>query len=671
MPPADSGPLQLLALGTFLLVLVAPGLLIGWAAGARGWALAGLAPALSFAAFGLAGPWLDLAGLHYTLVTAALAVVVLAAAAYTARCVVTRVRARRDPVTLPVADPPPWRPRAHLAVAACVAFAAAVSMVVVLSASGGVLDTVIQRWDTVFHANGLRYISETGDGGLYGISSVNRYEPGEALFYPNAYHLVGSLVHMITGASIPTVLNASILPAAGILALSLAALVRECGGRPMFAASAAIIAAIATNAVYESIANGLVPFAVSVALLPLGALALQRYLTCPCVETGVVLTLTAAGLLAVHSSALFAAILFALPLLVRRWTPGRFGGRGSSTVALVDLRRLAPVAGAGAALTAPHLIGAVLFAGGDSFVYRPWASQLPLLESLRTLVVLPDSITDPQPLLTMLLLVGLLTIARLRPMRWVVVSAAVFATLFVLVASYGDNPVVIALSRPWWNDQHRLLALTLVPLCLVMAHGLAELQRWLARGLTRGMARSGRGRAAGVSAAAAVLTGLGVATNGFYVPANAQVVAYAYHNAAEHQRDDQPMPVSPLQVAAMRVMADLAEPGEKVLNDRSDGSVWLYAISGVRSVAAHYDAHHPPPDALYLANHFRNYDHDPEVRASVERLGVRHVFVGSGQIHPDYTRSPGLSNLDDADFLDEVYRNPDAVIYEIVDSERS
>ncbi|MGH3431858.1 MAG: DUF6541 family protein, partial [Thermocrispum sp.] len=183
----------------------------------------------------------------------------------------------------------------------------------------------------------------------------------------------------------------------------------------------------------------------------------------------------------------------------------------------------------------------------------------------------------------------------------------------------------------------------------------------LRRRLSRSWARGPRATSTAAAAAVAVL--FGAVTVGFAVPGNVDTVARAYH----HGRDDTraTLPVSPGELAAMRFLARVAEPGERVMNDRNDGSVWLYALTGVKSVAAHYDDHVPPKDAAYLADHFREFRTDPRVRAAVARLGIRHVLVGDGSRFPRVPPDHGLDGLPDADFVRPVYRNPDAVVYEL------
>jgi hypothetical protein len=636
----------------YLVVLVVPGIMIGAAAGLRGWALAGLTPLLTYTATGLTGPWLATMGLPYTVGTAAAGTLLLAGLAGGARMLALR---RRTSGGDSADAPGRWTGRAHVSVAVCVLVATAVSVVAVLSAAGGTT-AVFQRWDTVFHANGIRYIAETGDGGLYGMASINWYPDGS--FYPNAYHLVGSLVYTLSGASIPTVLNSITVPIAGIFALSLVALIRQFGGRAVFAGSAAIVAGSATTGAYESVSSGLLPFALGVVLTPLAVVAVQRFLQRPGPDTAAVLALATAGLLAAHSSTLFGAILFAVPMLVQRWL--RREGRPGR-----DLLRLL-TAGVGAAvLTAPHLIGAVNFTSG-SYPYLPWASDIPVRSSLEQLLTFRQILEVPQLWLSALLVVGIIGLGALRAMRWVGAAAVLLSGLFVLVASYGALPWVITLSRPWWNDRYRLMALAAIPLCLLAGHGLAELQRWFTRSASALPWVRVRPRVParlGLASAIVMVCALATVTNGFYTSANATAVSYAYHNGPD--AEDTPAPVSGAEVAAMLEMGRLAEPGEMVLNDRKDGTAWLYAISGVRPVAGHYDPGMAPPDARLLANHFHEYAANPEVRAAVERLDVRHVLLGSGSINPDLPRAPGLRDLEGLPFLEKVFSNSDAVIYEL------
>ncbi|OZM73230.1 copper-transporting ATPase [Amycolatopsis antarctica] len=656
MPTPDTFWIYASTISLYLVVLMVPGLLIGVAAGLRGWVLAGLAPLLTYTAAGLAGPWLFGLGLPYNVGTALAVTILLAGIAGGLRLLSVRrgwvVPRSADDSSHPQVV---WSRRAHVVVAACVVLATVLSVIVVLSAAGGTT-AVFQRWDTVFHANGIRYIADTGDGSLFGMGSVNWFDEGS--FYPNAYHLVAAPVYSLSGASIPVVLNAVTVPVAGIFALCMVAMVRQFGGRAALAGGTAIVAATATTGAYESVSSGLLPFALGIVLTPVAAVVLQRFLQRPGLDTGFLFALAAAGLFASHSSSLVGAILFAVPLLVQRWW--RKEGR-----ILPDVARLLAAGAVAGLLVAPHLLATITFSAG-SYPYNPWASDIPVTSALGQLLSFHQVLHHPQMWLAALLVIGILAFRSLDRMRWIGASALIMSTLFVAVACYGAHPWVIAMSRPWWNDRYRLMALAAIPLCLLAGHGLAELQRWAARAasnLSWVRSREHLGRVAGVATAVVILAGLAVVTNGFYAKVNATAVAYAYHNYPESE--NRAIPVSKDEVVAMREVGKLAAPGEMVLNDRYDGTAWVYAISGVRPIAGHYDPSVPPPDATLLGDHFRDYDRDPRVREAVKRLNIRHVLLGSSSIKVEYERPVGLRDLEGMDFLRPVYRNADAVVYEI------
>jgi hypothetical protein len=655
--PIDSIWLFTASVVAYFVVLLVPGLAVGLAAGLRGWTLAGLAPLFGYTVHGLTGPWLSGLGFAYTLWSALIATALFAAVVYAIRRYVENRWPERERPQQGLL--PNWGRNAHLGVILCIGIAFVVSSVVLIAAAEGELDAIPQRWDPVFHANGIRYIAETGDGGLYGVSSVNRYGPEGSQFYPNAYHLAGSLVYMITGATVPTVINAMTLPIAGLFGLSMAALVRECGGRSVLAGAAALTAAAVNSGVYESISNGLVPFALSTAFTPLAPMIMHRYLVRPNVTNGMVLVLAAAGLLVVHSSALFAGLLFAVPMLIHRWWTE------SSTIGK-DIKHLLPIAVAGGALTILQLLGALDQAAG-AYGYRPWNSAKPIREALWHLFMFQHTAPYPQYVLVAFLVIGVLTYRRLNGLRWMTGAALIFGTFWMLVACWGGLSWVIVLSRPWWNDHFRMIALAMIPFSLLVAHGMAETQRWLAKVATERLPGFTKRRSAvRVGSAAAVVVVIGVASLGFYAPLNKEVVAHAYHKSKRDRAGEMgQIAVTPLEEKAMYKMAEIAEPGERVMNDRNDGSVWLYALTGVKSVAAHYDDNVPPKDAALLADHFREYPTNPEVRAAVKRLNIKHVFVGDGSRYPLVKPDLGLVGLDKADWVRVVYRNPDATIYEI------
>ncbi|MEU0536953.1 DUF6541 family protein [Amycolatopsis tolypomycina] len=519
-----------------IVVIAGPGLLIGLAAGLRGWVLAGMAPLLSYAAGGLTGPWAAAAGLPFTPLTLAGATVVFAAIAFGVR----KFTVRR---ALPAAEPGWWARRGTIAVLACLPAAAAIGGWATLLGLGRV-GALPQGFDAVYHGNAVRYIADTGDGSLFGTGHVNWYGDAAPVFYPNAYHLLAAVTYRLSGASIPETLDANTLLLPGLLALSLVTLVREFRGRAVLAGAAALTAVAAVTGVYESMARGpLLPFALGVALTPLAAVALRRYLERAAPDTGLVLVLAAVGLLCIHSSTLFGGILFAGPLLVQRWLTGwRRIGR--------DLLALLPIAVVSLLVAWLQLFGAL----GLALPYYGWPSEYRASTALGALLGFQHFEPHPQVWLSVALFLGIVFFARAGELRWIGLTAGVTGLAYVAVAS-SNTPVVMALSRPWWDDPYRFFSMAAVPLSLLAAHGLASAQAWLRDRLPS--------RVPPAVLAAVLLGAFVLLSNGLYVRTNGAWVYQGYQAA-----DPSALRVTPGEQTAMAELGARAAPGEWAMNDR-------------------------------------------------------------------------------------------------------
>ncbi|WP_246257956.1 DUF6541 family protein [Amycolatopsis anabasis] len=625
--------------GGFLLVLLGPGLLIGVAGGLRGWTLAGMAPLLSYAVAGISGPLLPMLGLGFTWATYGMSTALLAAAFAGARRLTVRFgRAEETPDKA-------WTPAGQLAVLGCLLLAAGTSGYAVLTGMGN-LGAIPQGFDAPFHANGIRYLADTGDSGLFGMGSVTWFDGGS--FYPNGYHLLAALAYQLCGVSVPAILNAHTVLVVGLLALSTVTLVRHFRGRAVLAGFSALTVVAATMVTYGTWSSPLLPFTLALALTPLVAVAGHRYLVRPAPDTGLLLAVAVVALLAIHSSALFGAVVFAVPVLVQRWWSAR-----SWRVPGRDVLALLPVAAAGALLALPHLLGALKLA--ENFEYTGWKANYTLPRALGELLAFSHNSREPQLWLAVALLIGVVFAFRLGALRWLGGAAVAFGFLYVAVA-VSDADWVMTLSRPWWDDRFRLVALAGLPMCVLAAHGLAELQRGLRR-IARPL-----GRAAGAVAAVVVLAAFGLATQGGYFRANADYVALTWGNSTPRAEG---MVVSPQEVQAMLELGRRARPGEWVLNEWFDGTAWSYAIGGVRPMAGHFENVGAPADTRFLLERFRFYDRDPAVRAALERRNVRWVLVTTGRIFGDTERPPGLTALDGLPFLERIYSNRDAVLFQL------
>lgn len=647
-PPLTAGDAGFLAV--YAGVLWVPGALIALAARARGWTVAAVAPLLTYGLVGLLGPLASALGWFWSpwVLLAGAAVAALVAAGL-------GVLSGPRPPALPT-----WTRVAHLSTSVCVAVASLVGLAAVVGGMGG-LRTIPQDWDAALHANGIRWIVEHGDAGLTAMTRVNWYETPTAPFYPNAYHLVGAVVQELTGRDIPSVLNAGTVLTLAVLAVGAAALVRRCAGRAVLAGAAALLA-VAPTPFYDMLWRGpLLPFAFGAALLPALLVTVVDLLDArgprqvPAAAVGLVLGL--GGAMSLHPAVLLTGLLAAVPLVLGRWWRRP-----------ADLPRdalvLATAGLATAVVYAASILGSLRSAAGPSV---DWPADLSVAEAFGDVALFAHGAAFPQWWLALLVIVGLAASARLRQMWWLPVAGVTSWVLFVVAASY-DTPWAEAITRPWWNDRYRFAGLAAVFLAIVAAHGFAVLQEGTREAVLRtidaiarraGGRTGSRPRTLGVRWLVAVLAvgALVLVTHGLYLGRN-QV-------AMRHNTGEGPA-VSSGEVAGFAELARLVPPSDRVMNDRADGSVWMYALAGVHPVAAHYDPTAAGPDVTLLENSFNRYDEDPAVRAAAARLGVRWAVVGEGFLRPESTRAPGLTDLDGVRSLRLVWADPVFRIYQLV-----
>jgi hypothetical protein len=635
----------------YVLALWVPGLVLGAFAGLRGWTLAATAPLLTYAVAGLSGPLFAALAIEWTPTSAGLLLVVLSAAAVLLRTALRFRFGRGEP-----AAPALWSRWAHAAVAVALAGIVVLGGSVIWAGVGH-LSAIPQDWDAAFHANGIRWIADTGDSSLTGMGFVNWfYDPEVEVFYPNAYHLIAAVVLQLAGTDVPTVLNAHTVLLPGTGALVVVALVHRFGGRAVLAVAAAGCS-VAVTSFYDMLWRGpLLPFVTGAVLMPLATVLLLDLLDARGwrrrVRFGLLFGLGLLGMIALNPAILFTAVVFVLPAVVQRW------------VTRPRLLRTEPLlvlaAGAGAALLAlPQLLGSLGSVSGEPV--HDWPAELTQSEAVGEFLALAHDGLRPQWWLVLVAAIGLATFGRLTDLRWTTASGLAFGTMFVLAAS-SDEHWVNALTRPWWNDQWRLVGLCAVPIAVLAGHGLAELQRSTASGVRALAEKVGAGppeRARPVAAVAAT----GLVLTLFFAASDE---LYLSRNVARMQLSAPDGPVvTRLEADAMRVLGTLVPPGQRVMNDRGDGSAWMYAIGGVLPVAGHYNASRIDDDIHLLNSGFNRYPVDPAVRRVVDRLGIEYVLLGRGFVRTDWRRAPGLTALDTAYWLQPVYRNRDAVIYRI------
>lgn len=628
-------------------VVFLPGLLVARAAGLRGWTGVGAAPLIGYGIAATAGPLSSSVGVAWRPATLVGATAALAGACWTIRRRTTRTSQGGGP-------PRPASDRGgDLVIAAGVLAAAVLGAVAIIRGIGG-LDAVHQGWDAGFHANAIRFITDTGDAAPSALSAINNYED-DTFFYPNAQHVLTSIVGQLSGSSVPSLLNTQMLLLPGIAGLGLAVLVRAFGGRVPLAASVPLVLASFHAFPYDLVSRGpLLPFATGVALVPAFLALLNQTLTRSSASAVIVTAVAATGLLAIHPSTALTAAIFSTLLVLQRWRTGRGAARPADVRTLVGVAGIAGIAGL------PFVLGTITV--GESGAVVDWPARQSVLEAVTSLVLLDNGGSGPQLWLVVLLAVGALNLRGLRQLWWWLAGAGVFAVLFVAVSAT-DAPVTEALTQPWWNDRWRFLALVILALAPVAAHGAVVIGDALVGVLRR--RRGGRGRAVPARRAIgasmlAVLATFGVISNSFYLPANEERVSANYGEGPS---------VSPGEQAAMRTLAEMAGTDGRVMNDPGDGSTWMYALEGVRPIFGHvtdpetFDS--IGADQQLLLTSFHCLDSSPEVRELVAKYDIRYVFTGDGYLREHFSRIPGLVNLVVVDSVELVYAVDGAAIYRV------
>ncbi|MBA2417188.1 MAG: hypothetical protein H0V64_15150 [Geodermatophilaceae bacterium] len=630
-------------------VVFLPGLVVARAAGLRGWTSVGAAPVISYGIAATAGPLTSVTGIGWGPLTMLAATGGLAGVCYA----FDRWSRRRSAgvADRPEKPGPAVDRRGDRFIAAGVLAAAVLGGVAMLRGIGG-LEAVHQGWDAGFHANAVRFIIDTGNASPVALSAINNYED-DSFFYPNAHHVLTSIVGRLTGSSIPSLLNTQMLVLPGIAGLGLAVLVRAFGGRVALAASVPLVLASFHAFPYDLVSRGpLLPYATGVALIPAFLALLNQALVRSSASVVIATAVAATGLLAVHPSTALTTVIFTVPLLVHRWRTGR------AEVRRADARTLCGIAAVAVTAGLPFIVGTV--AVGESGAVVDWSARQDFWEAVTGLVLLDHSGDGSQLWLVALLVVGVVHVRGLRQLWWWLAAAGLFAALFVAVSST-DAPVFETVTQPWWNDRWRLLALVILAMAVVAAHGAVAAGDALA-GLVKRLApeQAVAPRVRLAAAMVAVLAAFGVLSNFFYLPANEHRVSASY--------EDQPS-VTSGEETAMRTLAEFAGTDGRVMNDPGDGSTWMYALEGVRPVFGHVadplTFETIGQDQQLLLSAFHCLDSSPRVRQLVDKYDIRYVFTGKGYLRDHFDRIPGLRDLRMVDSLELLYARDGTAIYRV------
>ena len=619
-------------------VLILPGLAVviaGW-----GWRSPGrllLAPAISTTIVAVAATLAPVVGLTWNLVPVALVTLLVVGIALLLR--------RRAGV-----DAPPAGRRPALVAVLSLAAAAAAS-VVFFARAFGAPDNIAQRFDNIVHLNAIGLALKSGSSSPFQIGATS-----DIGFYPNAWHSLTTLGAELTGATVPVAVNGanlaivSILWPASTMALAGAFFAQR---RTAFVVSAALSTGFGAFPALFFNWGVLYPNLVGYAMLPAALAAVVTALPergAPAwVRSALLIALLAGGTFLGHPNAFLSLLLFATVFVVTALAVDAVAARTrSSVIALVA---------AAAGLTAASVTTLAVFrTGAEHSGWSPWQQTSQSLGE--GLFAAPRGYT-PTVLVSLLLVVGFIAIARM-PRRLPVLAPFALAVLLFVVSSglRIDHPLRQLLTNPWYNDSNRLAALlplVAIPVATLGAIVVVDVARRLAA------RRRVPGWTTPVLAAVGILAVFSVAVGPNVRIALGQVhEAYAYTESSLILSSDEE--------ALLDRLADETPPDALIAGSPRTGTSLALAFAG-REVTQRHVFGSPSPEQLFLNANLRNIDSDPAVCRTIDDIGIDYVldFGRQDVIDPAGAAAyDGIQNLSPSEHLVLVdSEGPDARLFRI------
>lgn len=610
------------ALGAAVLVVFAPGLLMGLGLKLRGLALWAAAPLLSTATIAALAIIFGVVGVPWNVLTVAAGCGATVIVAWAVGLALGRrqavARERRATALL----------LTGLAVGMLLG---AVRFALYL----GDPHAVSQTNDAMFHLNALRWIIDTGNASSFHVSGVI----GARGMYPGAWHGLASVVALASGLDLPLAANAmSFVIGFTVWPIGIAWMTCLATRSP---ATAALAAALSTSLLAFPMLmlewGVLYPYALAVALLPAAVatvIATVRWaggdgpVTGPVrgASAGAILVVAAAGALALAQPAL----LLAWSLLAMLWLTGAAAAaRARRVIAL-----LAALAGWAVLLTLWYLLSRhTSGAHWPPFRSRP--------EALFDVVANGPMWLPPAVGVSVLCVIGLVVAVRKGPLRWLVAAWLLLGALYVAAASIGAPVVREGVIGAWYADPYRFAALLPVAVVPLAAIGLHAVTSWAASAIARRRERAGDGTGWAIAGAAAVgVAGL-VAAPVITMP-----------NVFENRWDTQPRYasnadsfLSPDERAVLERLPETVPDDAVIIANPSTGAAFGYALSG-RDV---YPRTWQPPggDWSAIAYALRYVATDPAVcPALAEFESPSYVLdFGAGEASPGRYIMEGMTGL--------------------------
>ena len=512
-----------------------------------------------------------------------------------------------------------------------------VASAVVFRSAGG-LATVVPNDDGAGHGSFVARLLLTGSVNPLTVTTIDPAAVhASGSYYPLGLHVVAALVAKFS--SVPASLVVAGLLAGAVWGpLAMFTLARRFVAFPVAIATAGLLALATPWFPYGQMAWGGWPLIVAVALVPAAVLAASDVRTLPDLP---VLVLTLAGLFAVHITEFaVAGLITGLSLLFDK-TPSRMRLWRAGLLLLGAFSALV--------ILSPFARG-IGHADPGGLVD---ATKLGALKALRTLIQIPYFGFQPPGTglgfaLTVwsLVALGLVGFGTRWLWRNTAVRGLVTATWLFFGLAYAAYVGHLGfLTKPWYGSGNRILAQATTLAVLPLAAALVRITNVVHRHHKRN------------AMLALVFTAIGVGA--MLIVRTAQTGDAAFARAM----------VTNDQVAAFRWLAAHSKPGERVLNDPRDGSVWMFQATGgalnpLFGLKQDWATDPAWIGRTYLQAQVAYAATDQLVRAEAAAWHVRYVLVDPAVI-PGGKPALKVAAIESAPGLREVFSSGPVRVYEV------
>ncbi|APE17746.1 hypothetical protein BOH72_23265 [Mycobacterium sp. WY10] len=639
-----------------VLLLILPGAVVALAGRLRWYVALGVGPVLTYGVVGLAIIPFGAIGVRWNVWTALLALAIVTAVVIGLRILLTRYRAA-DPTVDEVSLWP------ALVVAAGVIFGA---LLICFAAWRGMpyWQSIPSNWDSVWHANTIRWILDTGQASSTHMGELRNVETHASLYYPSVFHALGAVLAQLTGAAPTTAYTLSSLAAAvwlfplsaGLLTWQLLRSRWSQWRTAGAAATAAALSASFTAVPYVEFDTASMPNMAAYGLaIPAFVLITSSLRNRDRIPLAVIALI---GVFSVHITGGVVVVTFVIAwwLLDALLRPVLGRVRDFVTLVIIAVPTLA--------VLLPQFLGVLQQAeviAGHAFVTHQGRKR-----TLFNAIVQHTRHLNDYPIQNVIIaLAGAGFVLLLTKRIWW--PAAVWLVLIVSIVHSGApfggpvGAIVGKYSDLFYSDPRRLSAvvtLLLTPMAGYALYSLALVVVAGARRLTRRWAATREpDRRFWIGATAVLLVAVCFGLAWHYFPRHRYLMGEKYDRVIIDNKD----------LEAMAYLATLPGARDTLIgNANVDGTAWMYAVAGLHPLWTHYDypvQQGPGYNRFVFWAYADDADHDPRIAEAVKALNIRYVLT-SAPVVRGFVMPDGLVSLDKSKSWAKIYDNGEARIYE-------